>query len=189
MNLQESIENFRQPVYVRTRRSPETYAATAKYVVRRLNELCNEYDATRNDQQTARLIRDDVDNALRRYHEYCIKQNIGAHYIDQHCEDNGIFEHIVPNRLVRDMLLHDVITPEQACNMPTCRLSGDKDVLLREAGWTSRTPDIYNFWTRYTNCFPVDGVFVTHDGVEVSSAMTLDQHFDMHEYLINSRSF
>jgi len=185
MNLQETISAFRQPVYVRTKRSAETYRATAVYVVRRLNELRDEYDKTRNDEQTSRLIRDDIDNALRRYHQYCIKQNIGAHYIDQHCEDAGIFEHMIPNSTVRDMLLYRVITAEQACNMPTCRLSKDKDVLLREAGWASRTPDIYNFWTRYTNCFPVDGVFFTHDGVEISSAMTLDDHFDMFAHLIN----
>jgi hypothetical protein len=177
MTLQESIANFREPVYVRVQRSAESYSATATYVQRRLAELVEEYRNTKNDQQTLRLIRDDIDNALRRYHEYCIKQNIGAHYVDPDLEGNGIFEHMVPNSTVRDMLLHGVITPVQACNMPTCRLSKAKDDLLREKGWASRTPDIYNFWTRYTNSFDTAG-FATYDGTEIdAAAWTLEQHF------------
>lgn len=177
MNLQESIANFRNPVYVRVQRSAETYRATAEYVQHRLLELVTQYRNTKNDQQTLRLIRDDIDNALRRYHEYCIKQNIGAHYVDPDLEGNSIFEHMVPNSTVRDMMLHGVITPAQACNMPTCRLSKTKDDLLREKGWTSRTPDIFNFWERYTNCFDTTG-FSTHDGTEIDTAVwTLDKHF------------
>ena len=177
MNLQESIANFREPVYVRVQRSAETYDATSKYVQRKLTDLVAEYRNTKNDQQTLRLIRDDIDNALRRYHEYCIKQNIGAHYIDPDVEGNGIFEHMVPNSTVRDMLLHGVITAEQACNMPTCKLSKAKDDMLREKGWSSRTPDIYNFWVRYTNCFDTQG-FATYDGTDVdASYWTLEKHF------------
>jgi hypothetical protein len=177
MTLQESITNFREPVYVRVQRSAETYNATATYVQRRLSELVNEYHNNKNDQQTLRLIRDDIDNALRRYHEYCIKQNFGAHYIDPELVGNGIFEHMVPNSTVRDMLIHGVITAGQACNMPTCKLSKVKDDLLREKGWASRTPDIYNFWIRYTNCFDTQG-FATYDGTDVDTGeWTLEKHF------------
>lgn len=177
MTLQESIANFREPVYVRVQRSAETYNATATYVQRRLAELVKDYHRNKNDQQTLRLIRDDIDNALRRYHEYCIKQNIGAHYIDPNLEGNGIFEHMVPNSTVRDMLIHGVITAGQACNMPTCKLSKSKDDLLREKGWASRTPDIYNFWVRYTNCFDTAG-FATYDGTSIDTASwTLEKHF------------
>ena len=77
--LKESIANFREPVYVRVQRSTETYIATAGYVQSNLARLVELYRMTKNDQQTHRLIRDDIDNALRRYHEYCIKQNFGAH--------------------------------------------------------------------------------------------------------------
>ena len=182
MNLQESILNFREPVYVRVQRSTETYRATGDYVQNNLARLVNLYRMTKNDQQTLRLIRDDIDNALRRYHEYCIKQNFGAHYYDPELEGNGIFEHMVPASTIRDMLLHSVITPSQACNMPTCRLSKHKDDMLREAGWASKTPDIYHFWTRYSNCFSLDG-FTTYDGVAVNTdSWTLDKHF---EYFVN----
>jgi hypothetical protein len=186
--LKESIANFRQPVYVRVQRSNETYTATGAYVQRRLSLLIEEYTNSLNDQQTLRLIRDDIDNALRRYHAYCIKENIGAHYYDPDLaeDDNGIFEHMVPASTIRDMLLHKVITPIQACNMPTCRLSKAKDDMLRDAGWASKTPDIYNFWKRYEYCFSLDK-FATYDGASVSADWTLDSHFEyfVGEYVNN----
>ena len=175
--LKEAIERFREPVYVRTKRNLESYAATAAYVTNNLSRLVWLYQSTKNDEQTARLIRDDIDNALRRYHGYCIKENFGAHYIEVGLEGNGIFEHMVPNSTVRDLLLAGVITPRQACNMPTARISVEKDTLLREKGWASRTPDIYNFWCRYQYCFDTADLFVTHDGVAVDTTMTLEDHF------------
>lgn len=175
--LQEAIENFRAPVYVRTKRGPDTYRATATYVCANLARLVKLYQNTYNDEQTSRLIRDDIDNALRRYHEYCIKQNIGAHYIEVGLEGNGIFEHMIPASTVRDLLIAGVLTPQQACNVPTCRLSKERDDTLREKGWVSKTPDIYHFWKRYKYCFDTDGVFTTWDGFAVDTDMTLDDHF------------
>jgi hypothetical protein len=175
--LKEAIERFREPVYVRTKRNLESYAATAAYVTNNLTRLVYLYHNTKNDEQTARLIRDDIDNALRRYHGYCIKENFGAHYVEVGLEGNGIFEHMVPNSTVRDLLLAGAITAKQACNMPTARISVEKDTLLREKGWASRTPDIYNFWRRYQYCFDTADLFVTHDGVTVDTNMTLDNHF------------
>lgn len=175
--LREALKNFSQPVYTRTKRSKESYSATAEYVSNNLNRLTKLYTETRNNEQTARLIRDDIDNALRRYHQYCIKENFGAHYWEIGLEGNGIFEHMVPASTIRDLLLADVITPDQACSMPTCRLSREKDDLLRENGWASRTPDIYHFWQRYQYCFEIKGCFQTHDGVIINSEMTLEDHF------------
>lgn len=176
--LKESLQNFIVPVYTKTKRSPESYTATAVYVTANLERLVNLYRTTRNDEQTYRLIRDDIDNALRRYHQYCIKENFGAHYIERGLEGNGIFEHMIPASRIRDLLLSRVITPEQACNMPTCRLSKERDDKLREAGWASKTPDIYNFWKRYTYSFDCTNVFVTYDGIEVDTNMTLEDHFN-----------
>ena len=108
-----------------------------------------------------------------------IKENFGAHYVEVGIEGNGIFEHMVPNSTVRDLLLAGVITPTQACNMPTARISVEKDTLLREKGWASRTPNIYNFWQRYQYCFDTVNMFVTHDGAPVDTTMTLEEHFNI----------
>lgn len=182
MNLQESINNWREPVHVRVKRSDETYQATQNYVVANLQRLVDLHNATENDEQTFRLIRDDIDNALRRYHGYCIKERIGAHYIQKKVDRNDsstyVFEHMVPNSTVREMLIAGIVTPEQACNMPTCLLSREDDVTLKDKGWNSKTPDAYNFWKRYEYCFPVEGQFETWDGQPVNTQQTLEEHFE-----------
>ena len=178
MTLLERLEGFRKPQYSRVKRSDETYRATARYVTANLERLVAEYNATRNDEQTLRLIRDDVDNALRRYHGYCIKENIGAHYVEEGVEGNGIFEHMIPASRIRDLLLLGRITAEEACNAPTCKLSVNSDDQLREKGWASNTPDIYDFWQRYRLCFETAGRFTTHDGTPVDTeTWTLDKHY------------
>jgi len=177
--LREALENYREKIYVRTPRNQEAYAATAAYVISNLTRLVDLYRNTKNNEQTYRLIRDDIDSSLRRYHGYCIKENFGAHYVEIGLVGAGIFEHMVPNSTIRDLLIAKIITPEQACNMPTCRLSKEKDDLLREKGWATRSPDIYNFWKRYEYCFEVVGKFTTYEGRDVDPAMTLDQHFAM----------
>ena len=177
--LCESIKHFRQPVHTRTKRSEATYKATAEYVTKNLYRLIVAYKNVENDEQTLRLIRDDMDQSLRRYHGYCIKERIGAHYVEKNITGKRIFEHMVPASTVRDLVLHEIITPRQACNMPTCTLSKENDQLLKDAGWNSKTPDIYNFWQRYTYSFETDGRFETYDGTAVDTATwTLDNHFD-----------
>ena len=178
MNLLERLEGFRTPKYTRVQRSKETYDATARYVISNLQRLVELYDATRNDEQTSRLIRDDVDNALRRYHGYCIKENIGAHYIEAGVEGNGIFEHMIPASRIRDLLLLGRITAEEACNAPTCKLSVESDQLLKDGGWNSDTPSYVDFWRRYRMCFATQGKFETHDGTPVDTeTWTLDKHY------------
>ena len=177
--LSESIKTFRQPVYVRTKRSDITYKSTSEYVEKNLYRLLDNYKQIENDEQTLRLIRDDMDQKLRRYHGYCIKERIGAHYVERGLKEKGIFEHMVPASTVRDLVLHEVITPKQACNMPTCTLSKENDQLLKDAGWNSKTPDIYNFWKRYRYSFETENCFETYDGTAIlTSKWTLDNHFD-----------
>jgi len=175
--LKESIANFRSPVYVSTQRSIETYQATQAYTETKLTQLVTMYNTTRNDQQTLRLIRKDITDTLRGYHVYCIKQNIGAHYIEVGLDGNGIFEHMIPANAVRDLLIAGVLTVTQACNVPTCRLSKQQDDLLREAGWQNKTPDFYYFWKRYQFCFDTTNMFTTWDGNEVDTTASLDEHF------------
>ena len=179
--LQEAIKNFRQPVYTKTARSVHTYASIKQRCATQITRLVEEYNSVKNDQQLLREIRNEIDYQLRRYHNYAIKENIGAHYIEIGLEGNGIFEHMIPASTVRDLCIAGVFTAEQALNVPTCRISKQLDDLLREKGWASKTPDIYNFWERYKYCFETKGVFTTWDGHEVNTDMTLDDHFAQFE--------
>lgn len=182
--LKESLDQFAAPVYGRTQRTAATYRTVAQYCTRRLQQLVTEYRQVQNDQQLLREIRNDIDNYLRRYHEYCIKQRdgMGAHYHEVGADADTDFEHLIPAARIRDLLLAQVFTVEQALNAPTVRLSRSKHALLKEAGWDSRTPDMWLPFRRYSQVFSAQ--YVTHDGVPVDpDRWTLEQHFSYFQHL------
>ena len=179
--LKENLESFIQPVYSKTRRSFDTYDSLRKRCTLKITELAQEYRTIEHDAQALREIRNEIDYYLRRYHNYAIKENIGAHYVEVGLKGNGIFEHMIPASTVRDCVLAGKISVEQALNVPTCRLSKDSDNLLREKGWANNTPDVYNFWLRYSYCF--ESVFKTHDGHPVDTNMNLDDHYKLFTFI------
>jgi len=183
--LKKSLDQFTAPVYGKTKRTAETYKTLANYCKQNLTRLFAEYHAVQNDQQLLREIRNDIDNYLRRYHEYCIKQRNGmkAHYHEVGADDKCDFEHLVPAARIRDLLLASTISVEQALNAPTVRLSRTKHAALKEAGWASTTPDMWLPFTRYTNVF--DATYQTHDGTTINpKTWTLQQHFDYFKHLV-----
>jgi hypothetical protein len=185
MKLQESLEQFTAPVYGKTKRTAETYQTVASYCTRNLTRLVAEYNAIQNDQQLMRETRNDIDTYLRRYHEYCIKQRDGmlAHYHEIGADEECDFEHLIPAARIRDLLLSGTITVEQALNAPTVRLSRIKHELLKDAGWSSTTPDMWLPFQRYTQVFAAQ--FETHDGTAIDPYnWTLQNHYDYFGHLV-----
>lgn len=180
---QSLIEAFVPPVYGRTPRNEESYRATYRYCSSRLTEILEIYRNSTNDQQTLRLVRDDIDNLLRRYHGYAIKENIGAHYREVGVDDTADFEHLIPAARIRDMMIAGVVTVEQALNCPTVTLSRNKHHALKEAGWASHTPDVWHPFRRYTQVFPAK--FETYDGRAIDPEIwTLAQHYAYFQHLM-----
>jgi hypothetical protein len=183
--LKTLLEGFEAPNYGKTRRTPETYQTVARRCKRKLTALVEEYRAVQNDQQELREIRNDIDDALRRYHEYCIKQrdNMGAHYHEQGADQDTDFEHLIPAARIRDLLLAGILTVEQALNVPTVVLSRGKHMALKDAGWASHTPDMWLPFKRYSNVF--DAEFQTYDGTSIDpDTWTLERHFDYFKHLV-----
>ena len=185
INLKESLDQFTAPVYGKTRRTADTYRTVADYCRRNLVRLVDDYHAVQNDQQLLREIRNDIDTYLRRYHEYCIQQRDGmkAHYHEVGADEDCDFEHLIPAARIRDLLLASAISVEQALNAPTVRLSRAKHMSLKEAGWASTTPDMWQPFRRYTQVF--DAEYETHDGIAIDpETWTLQQHFDYFKHLV-----
>lgn len=175
---EQAIRNFTEKKYPKVRRDEYSYEATQEYVVERVEQLKQLY-GLKQHPQTLRLIRDEIDRHLRRYHEYCIQQRIGAHYREI-TQEKTVFEHVIPNSTVRDLVLEGALTVIQACNMPTCQLSVSRDKQLRNHGFTSCTPDIFCFWQRYENCFSTVNCFQTWQGDVVhTESWNLQSHFDL----------
>jgi hypothetical protein len=183
--LRESLDQFVAPVYGKTQRTPDTYRTVAAHCSSHIARLVEQYRAVENDQQLLREIRNDIDYYLRRYHEYCIQQRDGmkAHYHEVGADDECDFEHLIPAARIRDLLLAQCISVEQALNAPTVRLSRAKHHALKDAGWASKTPNMWLPFERYTNVFQAN--YITHDGTPVDPATwTLEQHYNYFKHLI-----
>jgi hypothetical protein len=183
--MKESLLKFTAPVYGKTKRTAETYKTVANHCTRNLNRLVEEYKTVKNDQQLLRELRNDMDYYLRRYHEYCIQQRDGmkAHYYEVGADEDCDFEHLIPAARIRDLLIAGSITTEQALNVPTVRLSRDKHKALKEAGWASKTPDMWLPFIRYSNVFTA--TYQTHDGTDINPlTWTLEDHYNYFKHLV-----
>ena len=178
LTLQESVQSFSEVRYPKVVRNTKAYEQTETFVLTEVQRLLEMYRKLDSVDQTARLIRDMIDVLLRRYHGYSIEGNIGSHYRQcgvqaQNCD----FEHVIPQAKVRDLLIQDRISIKQAMNPPTCLLDKELHKLLKDEGWASRSPDLWNFWKRYTNVFEAE--FETFNGVAVDTATwDLGKHFE-----------
>ena len=177
MNLQESVSSFTRINHGRVIRNGESYVQAKQYIHKRVEDALDEYSDITETNQRARLIRDNIDFLLRRYHNYYIKDRIGGHYRqkDLKHDDPKDFEHVLPAAIVRDLLLFGRISIEQAMNPPTCVLHREQHVALAAAGFASKTPDIWNFWQRYAD---LNIVIVTHDNQEIdTNSWNLGDHY------------
>jgi hypothetical protein len=90
---------------------------------------------------------------------------------------------LIPAARIRDLLLSGTIKVEQALNAPTVRLSRIKHELLKDAGWSSTTPNMWLPFQRYTQVFAAK--FETHDGTAIDPEnWTLQNHFDYFDHLV-----
>jgi hypothetical protein len=165
--LNERLSGFTPVRYRKVVRDQEAYSETYRYQSESIQRLLEEYK-TATSGQRFRLIRDDIDDALRRFHGYNIQGNsaIGAHYLVRGDTGRTDFEHVLPNCIVRDLLIADRITINEAFYAPTCLLSSVRHSALRQAGLGNRTKDVFYFFRRYHSVFP-DLEIVTNDQQQV----------------------
>jgi len=175
--LIERIEGFVPVVHTRVTRNDDAYRETELYFQESLQALLAILPQAEHEQRQ-RLIRDDIDDALRRYHEYCIEDGTtGAHYREVGATETD-FEHVVPNKIIRGLLIDGRITIAEAFNAPTCKLSKDKHKEIGRLGWGGSTPSIKNFWKRYAQVYP-DIQIETCDGHVVDmTTWNLETHYE-----------
>ena len=176
-NLKTLVESFTKRSYKKVQRNDKAYKHTADITTSELSRLLDMYRGFIDDDQTARLIRDSIDHWIRRYHDYVIRGSIGSHYVaDGIVKGNTIFEHIIPASIVRDMLIEGKLSINQALNAPTCLISKVDDVILRQSGLGSSSPDNWHFFDRYS---VLNTTFKTYNGQTITNLhdWTLEKHF------------
>lgn len=175
--LQERLAGFKTQSYARVKRDVDTYADTLKLATAEIARLLDQYRAG-GTRQHLRLIRDAIDHWLRRYHGYTIGGSIGTHYRSREAVGGKtIFEHVIPAKDLRDMLLSGTLTMTEALNAPVCLITHAQDQLLKAAGLVSTTPDPWHFFGRYS---VLDTEFYrVSDGAQIDiDDYTLLAHYD-----------
>lgn len=181
--LQEQMEGWRPGNLPQVTRSGASYQQVLDRTCQTLDRLCDEYHAQASYDFTTQMIREEIDQTLRRYHEYCIEGHMGAHYREAGLARNHPveFEHVIPVRVVREALLAGRLTQEQALNVPTCSISRERHAQLAKQGRRDSTPCCYWFWRRYQDL----GIAIeTQRGEPVDLAQwNLDDHYRCFESL------
>jgi hypothetical protein len=178
--LKEAVEGFEEINYrqVMVERNKEAYRITEEFIASEVKRYVEMYRNLTTLDQRARLIRDMIDLLLRRGHGYCIEGNIGSHYRQVGVDVTAcIFEHMIPQSRIRDLLIQDRISIRQAMNPPTCLISKENDSMLSKSGFNNKTPSYWHFFDRYTGVF--DAEYETFNGQSISDPhkWTLGQHY------------
>ena len=166
MSNRKTIESFQDFEQARAIRNQASYSETDAFIKQELERYLVMYQEVSGQNQTSRLIRDQIDNLLRRYHGYMINGSIGGHYreVGLTSKKGAVLEHVIPAKTVRNLLIKQVITIDQALNSPLCVISTKSDNILRKNKLVKHTPNIWFFWQRYSI---LDICIETHDGVSV----------------------
>jgi len=173
-----SIERFTDFEPGRVTRNGVAYRQTQEFVSEEITRYMERYRAQQQIDQTARLLRDQIDALLRRYHEYVIQGKIQAHYrqVGVKIKAGNVFEHVIPARTVRNLLIADLISVPQALNPPTCLITTANNRVLSRNRMTKRTPNCWQFWSRY-QCLGIQ--IETWDGTPVDqTTWDLARHYE-----------
>lgn len=154
-NTRTLMEAWRPKTRKRVQRNDESYKQCHETTAFELERLLDIYKNTVFDEDMrARLYRDYIDRTIRRYHDYAIKGKIKSHYRQRNvsmANEDSIFEHTIPEGVIRDMLIDEVITINQALNSPTCRVSRTHDRMLSDRGLHDNNPEPWFPFRRYVN--------------------------------------
>lgn len=178
--LKDAVEGFEEINYrqVMVERNEDAYRITDEFIRAEVARLVDMYRNLSVLDQRARLIRDGIDLYLRRGHGYTIEGKIGSHYREIGVDvNNCIFEHMIPQSRIRDLLIQDRISLKQAMNPPTCLISKTHDVELSKSGYNNKTPSYWHFFDRYTRVF--DAQYETFNGQAIADPhnWNLGQHY------------
>lgn len=178
--LKEAVEEFEEINYrqVMVERNDDSYRITDDFIRAEVERYVDMYRNLTTLDQRARLIRDMIDLLLRRGHGYMIEGSIGAHYRQVGVDvKDCIFEHMIPQSRIRDLLIQDRISIKQAMNPPTCLISKENDALLNKSGFNNKTPSYWNFFDRYTGVFTAE--YETFNGQSITNPhdWTLGEHY------------
>lgn len=189
-DLKTLIESWQPKSKKTVKRNNAAYQLCRETTTAELERLLDLYRTTVfEEDMRARLLRDSIDHHIRRYHKYAIQGSIKSHYKQKGVSmapKDCIFEHVIPAGQVRDMLIDQKLTINQALNVPTCRVSKEDNKRLNDSGLHKDNPEPYYPFKRYKTAMTqtvkkkeVVPVFETYNGQIIPDleTWTLEDHF------------
>jgi hypothetical protein len=175
-NLKELVESYTPKTYTKVKRNERSYRETYVFIGAEIERYYGMYQNAIEGEQSARLIRDMLDVLIRRYHDYAIRGDIGAHYRQTGIvQGDTIFEHVIPAKEILGMLIEGKLTVKQALNAPTCFINKADDVKLRQTGLGASSPNRWQFFKRYQG---LNSNFTTYNGQKIElDSWTLEDHY------------
>lgn len=189
-NLKTLVESWQPKRKKTVQRNNSAYEQCLETTTQELERLLDLYRTTVfEEDMRARLLRDSIDHHIRRYHKYAIQGSIKSHYKQKGVSmapKDCIFEHVIPAGQVRDMLIDQALTINQALNVPTCRVSKADNKRLNDLGLHKDNPEPYYPFRRYKTAMTqtikkkeIVPEFETYNGQPIADLdnWTLDDHF------------
>lgn len=181
MNLKDRLQAFSAPTHLTARRSDQAYRATLELARGEIERHVEQHtnflnEGTQDAAIKCRLVRDSIQHWIRRYQQYVIQEGSKPHYCEVGADQEGIFEHLLPVAVVRDLVLTATLTIDEALHSPTCLLTVESDQRLRSMGLVKSTPDAYHFGQRYKDA-GIDLLFNIGKAKVDLDSWTLEQHF------------
>lgn len=165
------------PHYGRVGRDGAAYKATENWALNKIQRCLDDYDKIEILDQSARLIRDDIEQAIRRFQEYTYEYRLQLHYRDASIpftvlEKTGhglTIEHVIPVRYLVAGVIQQRIPVMAALHAPMCLIKNEDNAILNQNKLTSTTPDPHWFWRRYQCLSHVNFITLRKDPVDVAT--------------------
>lgn len=165
------------PHYGRVGRDGAAYKTTETWAVHKIQRCLDDYDKIEILDQSARLIRDDIEQAIRRFQDYTYEYRLQLHYRDASIpftitdkSGHGLtVEHVIPVRYLVAGVIQRRIPIKAALHAPMCLIRNQDNDTLNKHKLTKTTPDPYWFWRRYQCLSHVDIITNRKDPVDMNT--------------------
>ena len=161
----------------RGKRTAKVYQEIFDYHYECIEFHIKNYSQAKNETVKLEVALKALQDHVRRYHEYCLKQNFGGYY-KQNTKDKTTWEHIIPIGVCVNRVLHGVLTVKDFMQMPVMYLSKKDDEKLRRAKLVKTTPDMYYPFKRYAQAGIDLTTITTLDGEPVDENYTFNDHVE-----------
>jgi hypothetical protein len=167
--------------FVQVRQSPVqrtglTEVQTYEYCYRMIDQAILEHRALEVMDQTAFLLRFNINRWLRYFHEY-----VGPSYKEAGLtsKDKTMLEHVIPVTQLVSLLITGRITIMEALYAPTCLLRKRNSKIV-DKSFQETTPDLFNFWTRYILTIPKVTIMLANGQAIDINNYSFDDHYKLH---------